>query len=88
MKSLADMLGATLKQTGSAGALRPLWERAVGELIAKHSRPVRWEGATLVVRCDGAAWKTALEPELPQLARKLATAMGESRPPSIVLEVE
>lgn len=87
MKSLADMLGATLKQTGSAGALKPVWDRAVGELVGRHTRPIRWDGNVLVVRCDAAAWKTALEPELPQVARKLAAALGESRAVSIVLEV-
>lgn len=87
MKSLADMLGATLKQTGSAGALKPLWDRAVGELVARHTRPIRWEGAKLIVRCDAPAWRDALQAELPQIAKRLATAMGEARAPEIVLEV-
>ena len=33
MKSLADMMGAVLKQTGSAGAVAPIWARVVGELV-------------------------------------------------------
>ena len=87
MKSLADMLGATLKQTGSAGALKPIWDRIVGELVGRHTRPIRWEGSTLVVRCDAQAWSDALKPELPQVTRKLAAAVGESKALSIVLEV-
>jgi predicted nucleic acid-binding Zn ribbon protein len=87
MKSLADMMGAVLKQTGSAGAMRSVWARVVGEVVAKHTRPVRWEGKTLVIRCDGEAWRAALEPERGQLARKLAAATGESSVLAIVLEV-
>jgi predicted nucleic acid-binding Zn ribbon protein len=87
MKSLADMMGAVLKQTGSAAALMPIWSRVVGDVVARHTRPVRWEGKTLIIRCDGEAWRQALEPERPSLARKLATAMGEASVSSIVLEV-
>ncbi|MFZ5439150.1 MAG: DUF721 domain-containing protein [Myxococcota bacterium] len=87
MKSLADMLGQALKQTGSAGALAPVWGRAVGELIARHTRPVRWEGKALVIRCDAAAWQQALEPEREAIVRKLNAALGESSVSSLVLEV-
>jgi predicted nucleic acid-binding Zn ribbon protein len=86
MKSLADMMGAVLKQTGSAAATAPIWARVVGEVVAKHTHPVRWEGNALVIRCDGEAWKAALEPERVSLARKLSAAMGE-KAVTIVLEV-
>jgi predicted nucleic acid-binding Zn ribbon protein len=76
MKSLADMMGAVLKQTGSAGAIAPIWARVVGEVIAKHTRPLRWEGKTLVIRCDADAWRAALEPE---------AALGE---PHVTLALE
>jgi hypothetical protein len=85
MKSLADVLGAALKRTGSPGALKTIWARAVGDIIARHSTPARWEGSTLVIRVEP-AWKPALEAELPQLSRKLAEAMGESTPVPLVLE--
>ena len=87
MKSMSDMLGSVLRKTGSAVALGPLWEQAVGALIARRTRPVRWEGATLVVRCDDVSWKTALEPELPSLSRRLASALGEPGPVPLKLEV-
>ena len=86
MKSLADMMGAVLKQTGSAGAVAPIWARVVGEVVAKHTRPIRWEGKALVIRCDGDAWRQALEPERVSLSRKLATALGE-KAMNIILEV-
>ena len=63
MKSLADVLGAALKRTGSPGALKTIWERAVGEIIARHSTPARWEGETLIIRVEG-AWRAALQAEL------------------------
>lgn len=87
MKSLADMMGAALKQTGSAGAMSPIWARVVGEVVAKHTRPVRWEGTTLVIRCDADAWRQALEPERAALSRKLAAATGEKGLAAIRLEV-
>lgn len=86
MKSLADMMGAVLKQTGSAGAIAPIWARVVGEVVAKHTRPLRWEGKTLVIRCDADAWRAALEPEKVSLAKKLASALGEPHV-TLVLEV-
>ena len=86
MKSLADMMGAVLKQTGSAAATMPVWARVVGEVVAKHTRPLRWEGKALVIRCDGEAWRQALEPERVALSKKMAAAMGE-KAVTIILEV-
>lgn len=87
MKSLADMLGHVLRKTGSAGALQPIWVQLVGELVSRHSRPVRWEGPSLVIACDAEAWKAALMPERTALSQRLATALGESKPVPLVLEV-
>lgn len=87
MKSFAQMMGTVLKQTGSAGALMPIWTQLVGEVVAKHTRPVRWEGQTLIIRCDADAWRQALEAERSSLAKKLASALGETAVPNIVLEV-
>ncbi|MBL8916265.1 MAG: DUF721 domain-containing protein [Archangium sp.] len=99
MKSLADMLGRTLRDTGSAPALAPVWNRAVGELIARHTRPIRWDGSALVICCDAESWKAALEPERPALLKRLRELLGETKPPgatsmgsetalsSIVLEI-
>lgn len=87
MKSLADLLGRTLRDTGSARAIEPVWARVVGELIARHTRPARWEGDVLVIRCDAASWRDALEPERASLTRKLSAALGESAIASLVFEV-
>lgn len=85
MKSLADMLGAALQQTGSAGALAPVWARVVGEVLARHTRPVRWEGRTLVIRCSAEAWKQALEPERASLCQRLNAALGDPKAVAAVL---
>lgn len=87
MKSLAEMMGPVLKNTGSAGALAPIWSRVVGEVVGKHTRPVRWEGKVLVIRCDSEAWRSALDGERASLARKLAASLGEAAVSAIVLEV-
>ncbi len=78
LKSLAEMMGSALMSTGSAAALMPIWARLVGEVVAKHSRPVRWEGKTLVIRFDGPAWLSALETERASLLRKLISELGGS----------
>jgi predicted nucleic acid-binding Zn ribbon protein len=85
VKSLADMMGAVLKQTGSAAAMTPIWARVVGEVVAKHTRPLRWEGKVLVIRCDGDAWRQALESERGSLSKKLAAATGE---PGLMIVLE
>lgn len=87
MKSFAQMMGSVLKQTGSAGALMPIWARLVGDVVAKHTRPVRWEGQTLIIRCDGEAWRQALDAERTSLAKKLSASLGESAVSHIILEV-
>jgi predicted nucleic acid-binding Zn ribbon protein len=81
-------MGPTLRHTGSMRALHPVWSRLVGELVARHSRPMRWEGTTLVIGCDSDAWRSALTVELPTLVGKVSSALGNSAVTSIVLEVE
>lgn len=87
MKSLADLLGPTLRDTGSARALDPIWARAVGELVARHSRPHKWDGTRLVVRCDSPSWLAALEPEKAALLQRLKATLGESAVSALVFEV-
>ncbi len=86
MKPIADMLGRALKQTGSPLALRAVWLRAVGEIIARHSRPLRWEGSTLVIRADDAAWRAAIEQALPSVTERLAEAFGARVTVVVVVE--
>lgn len=91
MKPLSEVMGRVLgdvaKRTSSAGALRPLWNQAVGELVAKHSEPVRLDGRVLVVRCDAPAWREALVAEQSSILSRLQAALGESSVTQLVFEV-
>ncbi len=91
MKSLGELMGPVLGRvssaTGSLKALEPVWRRAVGELAWRHSRPLRLEGATLVVRCDGAEWRDALTREEPAMLTKLGKALGDARVTRLRFEV-
>lgn len=91
MKSLAEMMGPALaslaKQTGSGAALGPVWAQVVGPVVAPHARPVRFEGRTLVVRCDAEAWRAALAAEGPALLRRLNAALAEAPVQGLVFEV-
>jgi predicted nucleic acid-binding Zn ribbon protein len=48
----------------------------VGEVLARHTRPVGLAQGVLTVRCDAKAWKEALEPEAAVLLRRLQAALG------------
>lgn len=91
MKSLSEVMGPALarlaQQTGSAAALGPVWAQVVGPVVAPHARPARFEGCTLVVRCDAEAWRAALAPEAAALLRKLNTALTEAPVQALVFEV-
>ena len=92
MKPLSELLGPVLGRvsadTGSLKALEPVWRQAVGELAGKHTRPARLEGRTLVVVCDGPAWRDVLVQEQAAVLSKLHAALGESTVARLVFEVE
>ncbi len=91
MKSLAEMMGPALaglaRRTGSAAALQPIWAQVVGPVIAPHATPARFEGATLVIRCDAEAWRAALSAEGATLTRRLNAALTEAPVQALVFEV-
>lgn len=92
MKPLSELLGPVLgrvsSETGSLRALEPVWKQAVGELAARHTRPARLEGGTLVVSCDGPAWRDVLAQEQAAVLGKLRAALGEAPVSRLVFEVE
>lgn len=92
MKPLSELMGPVLgrvsSETGSLKALEPVWRQAVGELAGRHTRPARLEGGTLVVSCDGAAWRDVLVQEQAAVLAKLRAALGESPVTRLVFEVE
>lgn len=80
MKSLREamgpMLGSVARATGTGASLAPVWEALVGEVLARHTRPVSLAQGVLTVRCDAPAWKDALEPERGTLLRRLQASIG------------
>ena len=87
MRPLGELLGDVLRKTGSAQALQPLWTQAVGEVLARHTSPLRWDGDRLVIACQGAAWQAALEPDRAALAQRLSALLGGQPVTDIILEV-
>jgi predicted nucleic acid-binding Zn ribbon protein len=57
---LAGVAGEVARSTGSAAALAPVWDEAVGATIARNARPVSFEGGALIVEAESAQWADAL----------------------------
>jgi len=92
VKALYELMGGVLgklsKDTGSVAALAPVWRQAVGELAARHTKPVRLERGTLLVKCDGPAWREVLTQEEAAVVRRLREALGEATVARLFFEVE
>jgi predicted nucleic acid-binding Zn ribbon protein len=54
-----------------------VWQRVVGEAVAKRSRPHALEGSTLVIEVIDPAWGRALEEMAAELLGRLNSALGE-----------
>lgn len=52
------------------------WEEVAGPAVAAHVRPVRLEGATLVVEVDEPAWATQMRFLTAELRQRLVTTVG------------
>jgi hypothetical protein len=92
VKPLSELMGTVLgnvsRDTGSLAALGPVWKQAVGDLAGRHTRPVRIDRGTLVVLCDGPAWRDVLLQEKAAVLQRLKTSLGESTVTGLVFEVE
>ncbi len=77
LRPVGELLGSALLNLKSASALESTWRRVVGDLLARHSRPLRWDdsGTSLVVGCDTEDWRRVLSQERVELARKLSTEL-------------
>lgn len=85
---LGQVLGQVIQKTGSVSTMEPVWKQAVGALAARHTRPVRQAGSTLVIRCDGVTWRDALEAQQKPVLQKLCQALGASTITALAFEVE
>lgn len=74
---LPDVLGKVARESGRARHLQPLWREAVGETIARSSRPVALEGRTLVIAVPTQDWARELERQAPEIVRRLQERLGQ-----------
>ncbi|HEY8210485.1 MAG TPA: DUF721 domain-containing protein [Myxococcaceae bacterium] len=74
---LPGVLGKVARESGRARHLQPLWREAVGETIARSSRPVSLEGRTLVVSVPTAEWARELERQAPEIVARLQQRLGQ-----------
>ena len=92
LSPLKELLPAVLErlanESGSAAGLLPFWSEAVGEAIARHSKPVRLEKGTLTIETKNAEWKRELENREPVLISRLGTHLGTGKILRIEFSVE
>ena len=75
LERLVQSLGAP-----SVNALEQIfgnWEGVVGEEVARHSRPVRLDGAELTVEVDDGAWASQLRWMTAEVIAALNRQVGE-----------
>ena len=59
------------------GTVFSRWEQLVGPAVARHTRPLRLEGGTLVVAVDQPAWATQVRVLAPGILARLTERTGE-----------
>ena len=53
------------------GGIFGRWEEAVGEYVARHARPSRFEDGTLAIDVDEPAWVTEIEFRTEEITQRL-----------------
>ncbi len=53
------------------GGIFGRWEEAVGDYVARHARPSRFEEGLLVIDVDEPAWVTEIEFRTEEISRRL-----------------
>ena len=74
--SLSDSLDSvvrSLRGPGRAevGGIFGRWEEAVGDYVARHARPSRFEAGVLVIDVDEPAWVTEIEFRTEEISQRL-----------------
>jgi len=75
--------GAKLKEYRIYG----VWEKAVGQGIARHARPAGMRGKKLTVLVDSSAWMQQLSLLKPEIMGKVNGRLGEDAVESITLKL-
>ena len=73
--SLSDSLTRWFVRRGPSraevGGIFGRWEEAVGDYVARHARPSRFEDGVLVIDVDEPAWVTEIEFRTEEISQRL-----------------
>lgn len=84
---LPKVLAGFARSWGDASALAPVWARAAGPLICRHSKPLSLEGDTLVVGVTSASWAAELRKHEERLRGRLDAIFPGSRISKLIFRV-
>ena len=89
---LGDVLTSALRTLPGAGALADFalwtrWEEIVGEVLARHARPVRLRRGVLLVHVDDSLWMQELQFLKHDIRDRLNTALGRAAVRDIFLSL-
>ncbi|MBZ4331604.1 DUF721 domain-containing protein [Corallococcus interemptor] len=91
-KTLESLLPRVLTrlagESGRASSLMPLWTAAVGENIARHSRPHQLDGTTLIVTVESAEWAQVLSRQADSLRERFNEKLGAGTVKALVFQLE
>lgn len=73
---LPDLLGKVARESGRAGPLWPIWREAVGENIARVTRPMALENGVLVVAVPTPEWAAELRRQEAEIVSRLQGHVG------------
>ncbi|MFB1479109.1 DciA family protein [Corallococcus sp. RDP092CA] len=85
---LPRVLARLAGESGRASSLMPLWTAAVGENIARHSRPHQLDGSTLIISVESAEWAQVLSRQADSLLERLNEKLGAGTVKSLAFQLE
>ncbi|RKH61600.1 DciA family protein [Corallococcus aberystwythensis] len=85
---LPRVLARLAGESGRASSLMPLWIAAVGENIARHSRPHQLDGTTLVISVESAEWAQVLTRQADSLRERFNEKLGPGTVKTLVFQLE
>lgn len=75
---IESMLQKQRKTTMGLTRVWPVWEAAVGDLIAANARPAAFKGRILLVHVSSSPWLHQLRFLKPEIIANVNNALGES----------
>lgn len=85
---LPRVLARLAGESGRASSLMPLWTAAVGEHIARHSRPHQLDGSTLIISVESAEWAQVLSRQADSLRERLNEKLGAGTVKALAFQLE